>query len=184
MKKRNLAYAPIILASALFVAPFTAAGQTTKMAEAPQDDDRQVLRALLDEMRQLRVALQRTQVVSQRIQVTLERTRIQQAHVDTLTRSLEGVRTRLTEIRSARPQIDEQIKEGEELLNRTTDPNRRGEIETQIKELKSRVVVLAREDDQTRDRESELNTQLQAAQARLSDLDMQLTNIVRELEAH
>lgn len=183
MKQRILLIVLVAVASALCFAPPAVSGQTRKAVESSPDEDRQVLRALLEEMRQLRLALQRTQVISQRIQVTLERMRLQQAHADSLTRALESVRGRLSEIRGARPRMEEQIKDGEELMSQAVDANRRAEMEAQIKEGKGRLGMLAREEEQSRQREAQLSAELQSAQAKLSDLDGQLDNMMRELEA-
>lgn len=74
--------------------------------EPVKEDDKQVLKALLEEVRQLRLALQRSNAVSHRLQITVERLRLQQARVDSLTRSLDNVRVRVTDLKSARPQIE------------------------------------------------------------------------------
>ena len=182
MKQGMLIMMLLVIPSDLCFTPSTVSGQTRKNAEASTDEDRQVLQALLEEMRQLRLAIQRTQVVSQRIQVTLERIRLQQAHVDSLARSLESVRSRLVEIRSARPRMEDQIRDMEESMNQV-DANRRAEMETQIKEGKGRLSILAREEEQIRQREAQLSADLQFAQAKLSDLDNQLDNMMHELEA-
>jgi chromosome segregation ATPase len=138
---------------------------------------------LLDEVRQLRLALQRANVVSHRLQVTLERVRIQQARVDSISRALEGVRSRLADLRAARPQMEEQIKYAEDLAGSTAGENRRAELEQQIKEMKGRLGVWAREEEQARAREAELSSESQVEQAKLGDLHNQLENMVRELEA-
>jgi hypothetical protein len=75
--------------------------QERKPVEPPQED-RQVLRALLDEMRQLRLTLQRANAVNHRMQITVERLRLQQGRVDSIARSLENVRSRMTDLKTAR----------------------------------------------------------------------------------
>jgi SMC interacting uncharacterized protein involved in chromosome segregation len=155
----------------------------SQQVPAVPDHDKQVLRELLQEMRQLRVALQRMQLVSQRTQVMLERIRLQQNRVDSISRILESLRTHLAEVKAARPAIDDDIRDMDELLNRTTDTTKRSEIEAQIKETKARLNAQSREEEKSRQRELELTADLQAAQAKLNDLNNQLDTIMRELES-
>jgi hypothetical protein len=102
--------------------------QERKPVEPPQED-RQVLRALLDEMRQLRLALQRANAVNHRLQITVERLRLQQVRVDSIALSLENVRSRMSDLKTARPQMEEQMKYAEEAMARATEQTRREEIE-------------------------------------------------------
>ena len=147
----------------------------------PQAGDK-LLAALLEEMRQLRIILQRTNVISHRLQITLERIRLQQARIDSIVLNSEGVRARLGDLRAARPQMDEQIRYAEDLLTRTTEANRRAELEQQMMEMKSRLGMWTREEEQLRNREAELGSELQTEQVKLSDLHNQLDRLVRELE--
>lgn len=182
MKQLIIISALIICASGAWPISSVAFAQSTKGVQAAPDQDKQVLLKLLQEMRQLRVALQRMQVVSQRTQVTLERVRLQQNRVDSISRTLENLRTHLADIRAARPAIEDEMRDMDELLNRTTDATKRSEIELQIKETKVRLNAQSREEDQSRQRELELTADLQAAQAKLNDLNNQLDTIMRELE--
>ncbi len=165
-----------------FTAAVSVSGQTEKPAEPLPDDDRQVLRALLEEMRELRLALQRANVASYRLQVTLERIRLQQARVDSVSRAVENVRSRLSDLKASRPQMEEQIKYAEDLMNSTTDLKRRGELEQEIRAMKAHQSSRAREEEQSRNREAELILELQLEQAKLGDLNNQLDSMVRQLE--
>jgi SMC interacting uncharacterized protein involved in chromosome segregation len=182
MKQLIIISALMICASGVCPLSSLAFAQSTKGAQAAPDQDKQVLTELLQEMRQLRVALQRMQVVSQRTQVTLERIRLQQNRVDSISRTLENLRTHLADIRAARPTIEDDMRDMDELLNRTTDATKRSEIEAQIKETKARLNSQSRQEEQSRQRELELTADLQAAQVKLNDLNNQLDNIMRELE--
>jgi chromosome segregation ATPase len=153
--------------------------QVTKPVE-PQED-KQVLRALLDEMRQLRMALQRSNAVNHRLQITVERLRLQQGRVDSVTRSLENMRSRITDLKTNRPQMEEQIKYAEELMVRATEQNRREEIEYQLKEMKARLASWARDEEQLRERETALVSELQIEQSKLNELNGQLENMIRQL---
>jgi predicted nucleic acid-binding Zn-ribbon protein len=165
-----------------FTAAASVSGQTRTPPDPLRDDDRQVLRALLDEMRELRLALQRANVASYRLQVTLERIKLQQGRMDSFSRALESVRSRLSDLKSSRPQMEEQIKYAEDLLNSTTDLKRRGELEQEIRAMKAHQSSRAREEEQSRNREAELILELQLEQAKLTDLNNQLDSMVRQLE--
>lgn len=156
-------------------------GQERK-TEPAREDDKQVLKALLEEVRQLRLALQRSNSVSHRLQITVERLRLQQGRVDTITRNLESLRLRANDLKSARPQIEEQIKYAEEILGRTTEQDRRAEIEVNVKEMKARLASWSREDEQLREREVTLNLELQVEKNKLLELDGQIENMMRQLD--
>jgi chromosome segregation ATPase len=170
----------IVSACAYDVSVLHAQERTT---ESAREDDKQVLKALLEELRQLRLALQRSNSVSHRLQITVERLRLQQARVDSLTHSLENVRARMTDLKSARPQIEEQIKYAEELVVRGTEQNRRDEVEQHVKEMKARLASWSREENQLREREVALNLELQIEQNKLNELNAQLENMMRQLDA-
>lgn len=52
--------------------------QERRSAESAKEDHQQVLRTLLDEVRQLRMALQRSNALNHKVQITVERLRFQQ----------------------------------------------------------------------------------------------------------
>ena len=156
--------------------------QERRSAESAKEDDQQVLRTLLDEVRQLRMALQRSNALNHKVQITVERLRLQQGRVDSLTRSLENVRSRITDLKSSRPQMEEQIKYVEAVLARLTEQNRREQVELEVKEMKARVASWSREEEQLREREAALTSELQIEQNKLNELNSQLENMVRQLD--
>ncbi|MBI4468680.1 MAG: hypothetical protein HY650_05080 [Acidobacteria bacterium] len=165
---------------AALIAPVGLLGQTGSSAEPTRDDERHVLRALLDEIHQLRLALQRANVVSYRLHITLERIRLQQARVDSISRDLESVRARLADLKTARTQMEEQVKSLESLLISTADANRRAELGQQIQEMKGRVSIWTRDEEQLRVRETELISASQIEEAKLDELHNQLDRMARE----
>jgi hypothetical protein len=78
--------------------------------------------------------------------------------------------------------MEEQLKYAEDLLERGGEQSRRADVEQQVKEMKSRLSLWSREEEQLREREATLNAELQAEQSKLNDLQGQLDNLVRELE--
>ena len=165
-----------------FVSPARTVAQTRSPGAQAQADQDQTLQRLLSEVHELRLAVQRATANSTRFQMLIERVRVQQAHVDALSRQLENVHSQVAEMKAAKPQIEQQIKDAEDLLDRTPDPNAHADLESRIKGGKASLSRLAQEDERLRNRESALDTELQAAQAKLNDLNGQLDALMSELK--
>lgn len=181
MRRSVLIAAVALMTLGCFSEASVSNAQDRKPVEPPHEE-RQVLRALLDEMRQLRLALQRANAVNHRLQITVERLRLQQGRVDSIARSLENVRSRMTDLKSSRPQMEEQMKYVEEVLARATEQNRRELVELELKEMKARMASWSREEEQLREREAALTSELQIEQNKLSELNGQLENVIRQLD--
>lgn len=156
--------------------------QTNKPAESVQGDRDQTLKQLLTEVRELRLAVQRATVSNTRFQMLIERVRVQQVHVDALSRQLENLHSQAAEMKALKPQMEQQIKDAEDLLDRTPDPNAHAELESRIKVVKANLARLAQEDERVRNRETALDTELQGAQAKLNELNGQLDSLMSELK--
>src|SRR6267143_430382 len=164
------------------ISPVRAQAQTNKPPDSAQGDRDQTLKQLLTEVRELRLAVQRATVSNTRFQMLIERVRVQQAHVDALSRQLENVHSQVAEMKAAKPQMEQQIKDAEDLLDRTSDPNAHAELESRIKGGKTNLSRLAQEDERFRNREAALETELQARQAKLNELNSQLDSLMSELK--
>src|SRR6266446_6890909 len=147
---------------------------------ATQDDHDQTLKQLLTEVRELRLAVQRATASNTRFQMLIERVRIQQAHVDALSRQLESLHSQVAEFKATKPQIEQQIKDAEDLLDRTPDPSAHADLESRIKGGKANLVRLAQEDERLRNGETALDTELQGAQAKLNELNGQMDALMRK----
>jgi len=164
------------------MSPARTLAQTKKLAESAPGDRDQTLQQLLTEVRELRLAVQRATVSNTRFQMLIERVRVQQAHVDALTRQLENIHSQAAEMKAAKPQMEQQIKDAEDLLDRMTELNAHGELESRIKFIKTNLARLAQEDERLHDREAALETELQAAQSKLNGLNGQLDSLMSELK--
>lgn len=180
MKRIFLNILPVTAVLIFFITPQAASGQTVRTAESPQSEERQILKDLLEEVRQLRRELQRTNAASQRLLITLERIRLQQTRVDALARSLQTVRSQLDEMRETRTRIEGELKDSEDRRSSVPE-NDAATLESQIKEMKYRLTALTRQEEQARTRESDLNTDLQTAQTNISDLNKDLDTMMRQL---
>ena len=166
-----------------FVSPTRAQAQTNKPSESTQGDRDQTLKQLLTEVRELRLAVQRATVSSTRFQMLIERVRVQQAHVDALGRQLENIHSQVAEMKAAKPQMEQQIKDAEDLLDRTADLNAHADLESRIKGGKANLARLTQEDERLRNREVAIDSELQSAQSQLSELNSQLDALMSELKA-
>ena len=142
-----------------------------------------LLRTLVDEVRQLRLTLQRTVLSVHRFQVVFERQRLQQGRVDSVTRELQILSLQLDNAKFARTQFVERAKQTQEQLDQEQDQKRRNMLEQQLKEFKIILSTRSQQDDRQREREILLTTQLQAEQLKLDDLTNQLDSLERELTA-
>ena len=165
-----------------FDSSIRAQAQTNKPADSAQGDRDQTLKQLLSEVRELRLAVQRATVSNTRFQMLIERVRVQQAHADALSRQLESVRSQVAEFKATKPQMEQQIKDAEDLLDQTPDPSAHADLESRIKGGKANLVRLAQEDERLRNRETALDTELQGAQAKLNELNGQMDALMSELK--
>lgn len=179
----------LVLASVLCVLTFcfgqskTILAQTNPPELPAQSNYDKTLQQLLAEVRELRLAVQRATFSHTRVQMLVERLRLQQNTIDGVGRQMDLVRAQLADLRNAKPQMEQQIKETEELLERTTDPNGRLDMESRIKSMKARLARLTPEEDRLRNREVTLESELHNLHAKLNELNSQLDALFNEMKA-
>jgi predicted nucleic acid-binding Zn-ribbon protein len=141
------------------------------------------LKQLLTAVRELRLALQRATVSNTRFQMLIERTKVERTHVDSLRRDLNSVRSQISELQAMKPRMQQQIKDAEDGLDRVTDPNPHADLEARIKTMKADFARIGPEEERLRSREAALDTEFQAAQAKLNELNTQLDALMNEVKA-
>jgi hypothetical protein len=176
----------IFITGLLLLSPFHATrtvAQSNKPAESGQivDIDK-TLRQMLAEVRELRIAVQRASTTQTRFQMLVERLRIQQTHVDTVNRRLDDLRSQSAAMRAEKPLVEQQVKDAEDILERTTDPNGRVDLESRIKSMKAIFARLGPEEERLRTRQLELESEIQIAQVRLTELNSQLDALLNEMK--
>jgi chromosome segregation ATPase len=172
----------LCLVTFCYVSPTSAQAQSNKPAESTQGDRDQTLKQLLTEVRELRLTVQRATVSNTRFQMLIERVRVQQAHVDALSRQLENIHSQVADMKGAKPQMEQQIKDAEDQLDRTPDPSAHADLESRIKGGKANLARFAQEDERLRNREAALDMELQGAQSKLNELNSQLDLLMSELK--
>jgi hypothetical protein len=151
-------------------------------AALAQTSSEATIQALLAEVRQLRLALERSAVLAPRIQVTLQRMQIQQDSVSRASRELEDVRAILSKSAAEEANLSVRIKDAELNAAREQDPGRRKELEADVSAMKSLIEQQRARDSQALARVSEMAGRLQSEQARLDELNNHLNTMERMLE--
>ena len=153
----------------------------------PQNNSDATIQALLVEVKQLRMALERSAVVAPKIQVTLQRMQLQQEQVSRVSRQLEELRDRLAQNALDNARMAAETKQVEARLTQEPDPVRRKTLEDQIRGVNNRLEVereqqTAQEASQ-RARETELSGRLRTEQAKLDEFNDRLNALERLLES-
>ncbi len=144
-------------------------------------ENARTMQALLDEVRQLRLAIQRSTLSAHNAQTIIEQMRSQQQQLDSLTERLRQTRDRIADVKLGQIDLQAELKRSEGRLrrdNRQADP-----VEEENQEIvKTKLGFLAQEEARMREVESQLGAQLPIEQAKLAELKARLDDMQRELE--
>lgn len=144
--------------------------------------DSQNLRALLEEVRQLRHDLETTTVASQRVQIALYRLQLQDAAVARATKLVEEARGRMNDLAVERQRLAADMQRAEELRKRSQDPREVRMIEEEaVPEMKRHDEQLANEEQRWRLRAGEAEAQLRSEQVKLDMLHDLLDRLEQSL---
>lgn len=147
----------------------TAQTVTPPVAATPEA---QLLRALLDEVRQLRAAVQRTNINTYRAQRLAERLAQQQNRVDGLSEQIEQIKAQIQQSSDA-GRDEEELRELEASIS-SADPQTRQQLQIVYESLKrsiERQREYARQDaERNRGRQQQLEATLLTEQGRLAEL--------------
>ena len=157
--------------------------QTSSGETSTGQSDSQTIKALLDEVRQLRLVLQRNSLATYRAQVTLERLKFQQARVDQLFKEQADLQNRIKEVERNLPTLSNQAGELEKLLAVAATPTERNEREMMIRAIKGELENEKQRLQDWREREPQIAARLQTEQAKLAELNDNLDKLERELES-
>jgi hypothetical protein len=133
------------------------------------------MQELLNEVRQLRMALQRMSLASYRTQVMVERLRLQQDHVGRINTELSGVRNKLSEVKAQNSQMMQMFGTVEDKVESgVAPPSEMNAMKVAIDEFKKLEQTLT-------EREIELSNELNTERANLTDLKGRLDALEREM---
>ncbi|HZS47059.1 MAG TPA: hypothetical protein VFC63_18435 [Blastocatellia bacterium] len=149
--------------------------QSSSTNSPGKSDNDQVMKELLSEVRQLRVALQRVTANSILAQVTLERMRIQQQQVTQMIQELNQVRGQITETRYREAHLKDAIDD----LEKRKSAGLGGDDE--IKALKSTLEESKQREQTLVAREADLSVQSTIEQGKLDELNKRLDGLEQEV---
>jgi DNA repair exonuclease SbcCD ATPase subunit len=135
----------------------------------------QVIRELLSEVHQLRVAMQHVSVNAYRGQIMVERLRLQQDQVGRLTRDLQDVRNEIVELKAHEPMAKERLDDAENKFESGFLPD------MQMKEIRANYLNLKRRQQGLSEREILLSNELQQERNKLAELNERLDAFEREV---
>ncbi|HET9320880.1 MAG TPA: hypothetical protein VFO27_13930 [Bryobacteraceae bacterium] len=150
-------------------------------AQAPSPEP-QTLQTLLAEVRQLRLAIERSNQIGPRIQIAVERLKLQQEQVARIAGQLEDLRRGLDKSRSEQGKAQQRIQALDSQATQATDAVQRKNMEEVSKELKLEVEQAEKSLQQMQAREGELASQLQTEQGKLAELNDHLDQVERALK--
>jgi chromosome segregation ATPase len=165
-------FGTIVLLAALVAA--SAPAQTT-------NPDNATMQKLLDEVRQLRVTLEKSVSLGPRMQLILQRAQLQDARVARISLQLDEVRKQIAAETAEQTHANERLAKIEQDVSAETDAGRRAQLEDMRTALK--MAAGNGPDQQLRARESELASSLGTEQAALHEFNEKLDSIERQLEA-
>jgi predicted nucleic acid-binding Zn-ribbon protein len=143
--------------------------------------DAQILQTLLAEVHQLRLALEHSSKIVPLIQIAVERLKLQQDQVARAARQLEDIRRELDHFRSEQPKIQQRLQSLDNNPSQITDPRQRKELDEALKIFKLEAEQSEKSVQQLQARESELMSQFQAEQTKLTELNDRLDQMERAL---
>ena len=164
----------------MIATPLAGNGQQPGSADATTE--KATIQALLAEVRQLRLALERSTSVGLRIQLGVQRIQLQQDRVNRLSKQYQDCHSTLTSIASNKSQMAADLKRGEAVVGQEQDPARRKQIEMELSHLSADLERLGVREQQEQAQEIQLASQLQAEQAKLNDLSDQLDALDKKLQ--
>src|SRR5215813_14045440 len=183
LRIKTISIISLLFLTTLGFASFGRSQSTTNSPnKAEQGENEQTMRALLNEVRQLRLAIQKSNLSAYHAQVIIERMRSQRQQVDRLTDRLRETRDRMASMKMGQTETQYELKKMEDHLSQQTDVGVIRDVEEQIDRFKNRLGAQAQEEARLRENESQLVAQLQIEQSRLSEFNDQLDALQRELE--
>ena len=170
---------PILCCFILCCLPSISAGQQPSCPDATAE--KATIQTLLAEVRQLRLAVERSASLMPRMQLALTRYQRQQELVDRVDAQLESFRSMMKAHASNKESMAAEIKEIESQPTQL-DPVQRSQQEGRKKAIAYELEQQTLREQQERVQELELSTLLQAEKAKLNDLSDQLNALDRKLQ--
>ena len=140
-----------------------------------------VLQALLVEVRGLRQAMEQMASAGPRVQLALGRLQLQEQRVNTLSRRLEDLKTKIAEANNGMEEASEQLTTFERMAKETPEFDKRKEIEAMLDGFKRQVTRTSAEIQRLQNEESIVGQDISTEQARWSEINQRLEELERSL---
>jgi chromosome segregation ATPase len=150
------------------------------MAVAQTAQSSPTLEALLAEVRQLRLAIERSAILGPKIQLAVQRLSLQDQKIARISSELDNTRREIADRTEGQQRIAQQIANLEQRLAGETDPARRKELEIEREHMKS--VPSQPMDPRLTAREAELANSLQREQSVVQEINGKLEALERFLD--
>jgi chromosome segregation ATPase len=170
----------VLGASVWAVVGLSAQGQQSSVSTKTEDS---TLSALLNEVRLLRLALERSAVLLPRMQMNIQRLQYQQERVDRLARELDEFRRKEAASVAEDVRLAAAVKTAESELAQESDARRKRDMEAKISETKAQLEQGQLTHQQQRAREVELSSQLDSERIKLTELSESLRAIEQMLSS-
>jgi hypothetical protein len=146
------------------------------------DTDSRVTQALISEIQQLRLAIERSTLLNARTQLAISQFQLQEQSVARLTTQLSEVRARGAEGGGMLKRLAQEIQETEQRRT-TADPKIARELDDHIRDMKARLEQFTAMETTRSAREGELTVQLQQAQSNIAASRSRIDEMERALDA-
>ncbi len=155
------------------------------LAAQPADADQKITQALISEMQQLRLAIERSTLLGARTQLAISQLQMQESAIARLSPQIYELRAQAAGMAGHRARLTESIHDLEQQRTAPQIPNgpTKEMIELKIKETRLELEQTMAMEASRSARESELAIQLQAAQNQIADSRNRIAEMERALDA-
>jgi chromosome segregation ATPase len=150
---------------------------------AQPSDSSQTLSVLLQEVRQLRLVIERSSTIGPRMQLLLQRVQLQDGKVSRISRDLQDARSAATQAAGEVLRVRDLVPHQQEQIQQEQNPARRSQMEESLRQMRAGLDELVLREQQLRARESELAAQLGREQAVLDEFQTKLDRFEKSLES-
>ena len=165
---------------AIWLVVIAAALSVPLLAQSAAPD---TLSMLLAEVRQLRLALERTATTAPQIQLLGARLTVQNDRLARASADHDQARRELEDVTSESGELQRRLEEMEPSARETLKPELQRQVEEQANGMKQALAMLAAREQRLRAREAELAATLSAEQAQWFELNRRLDELERTLNA-
>jgi chromosome segregation ATPase len=160
----------------LFALPLALAAQSAESGE-------KVTQALIAEIQQLRLAIERSTLLGARTQLAINQLQLQETAMARASQQVNDARREGAALSGQRNRVAESIRETEQRRLSPEWASRKEELEHNLKSMKAELEQLNATETIRAAREGEVTAQLQAAQAQIAESRARISEMERALDA-